>query len=145
MKPSLHKARISLFDLEGFALIISHKTGVLYHNQVGGTSCAQAEYEGALAPVDFGPVGAKAMAELEFRPGGGSIDHALADELDKIFKSSPTTSFISVDRTRLDDSVESWVHVKLTEIFDNFSQETALRSLFGFSRDIGVLTWPNSD
>lgn len=42
-----------------------------------------------------------------------------------------------VDRTKLDESCESWVHVRISEPLLSLVDGTALT--------VAILTWPNSD
>ncbi len=43
--------RILHYELNGLALIVSARTGILYRNQTGGHSCYQTEIEGYLVPI----------------------------------------------------------------------------------------------
>lgn len=47
--------------------------------------------------------------------------------------------FLSIDRERLNDSMEAWLNV----IIDNETMDKAF--LNGFDEDEGILTWSNSD
>ena len=73
-------------------------------------------------------------------------------------QSKRSTSFVKVDRTRLDDSWEAWVYVLIespdeadlvvggqVEAAAEASAGTYVGPLLGFGRARGVLTWENSD
>ncbi len=138
------KLWLSLYDLEGVALIIAAPTGVTYSNQVGGHACLQPTYEGALLPVnpDRDPDGPRSDLETalgEALLNQGFLDDALADAVDAILARFYATAGLTVDRTRLRESTEAWVHVIARE---------AEGGAYGESRypaGRGVLTWLNSD
>ncbi|MEW5251106.1 DUF6210 family protein [Microbulbifer sp. 2201CG32-9] len=113
------------------------KTGVIYFNQVGGTACLSEEAEGYLCPVNH---------EENFRLDTwlsqiflrvNRPDLRMADQIDGELKKYVQTSFISVDRHRLNDSCESWLHV----VIDLKNNEL----IEGASHSNAILTWPNSD
>jgi hypothetical protein len=68
------------------------------------------------------------------------IDEETADFVDGLLAASPLTRGIIVDRTRLKESMEAWVHVTITS--DSQNDDRAFR---GFDGGSGVLTWDNSD
>lgn len=139
-----HKLWLSLYDLEGVALIIEAPTGVTYSNQVGGHACLQPTYEGALLPVnpDRDPDGPRSDLEIalgEVLINEGFLDDTLADTVDAVLARFSPTAGLLVDRTRLRESTEAWVHVIVPE---------AKGGPYGESRypaGRGVLTWLNSD
>jgi len=139
------KPKISLYGLRGAGLIIPTSSGVMYQNQTGGYSCLQDEVEGVFVPLDDEPIDHyEALHEFFFNGrkwAGGCdrcIDEETADFIDATLARFPGHSGIKVDRNRLTDSHEAWVHVTL---FDPAS--TGL--LEGFEATQGILTWPNSD
>ncbi len=128
-------------------LILKHASGVLYRNQTCGVACLMQEVEGVLAPVEMlDNANIERIMNLPWVPIRG-ISTTMADELDSILASITTTQFLTVDRERLSDSTEAWVHVvadtredKLPPRGDEYGGEA-----FDFGRCKGVLTWPNSD
>jgi hypothetical protein len=133
------------------ALIIADDSGVIYENQVGGGNfCFQMELEGILIPCDLGypsdSYKTTITYELEqvFQSRGAdpirtlSDPSVIADEIDRILASHPELRWVSVDRSRLDESMNAWVYVKLDP-----GEATVV--LQGFESTRGVLTWPGSD
>jgi Family of unknown function (DUF6210) len=148
--------RILLYDLEQIALIIEIPVGVWYQNQVGGVVCCQAEMEGILAPLEFEPEDTDRIMRFPYPAGIIGITSQNADAIDKVLGSSPATSFLKVDRTRLDESWEAWVHVLINvppEVASGAWTSTSTATPFdkyigpiwGFGPTRGVLTWHNSD
>lgn len=81
------------------------------------------------------------------------IDEALADDIDEILGSSALTSYVTVGRSRLEQSMEAWVYVTART---RPTPRAAIRSptahdlrtmeaACGFGITSAVLTWPNSD
>jgi len=128
-------------------LIVEHASGVSYQNQVAGVACLHVELEGVLSPLDVGPEIAQKIQAGPYPAGHVGISAETADDLDAALASGPGTRFIKVDRARMDQSSEAWVHVVVD------SPETDVPSLsgpyfgpiYGFGAGRGVLTWPNSD
>ncbi len=139
--------RILLWDIPNeIMLIVVHSSGVTYQNQVGGQVCWQAELEGVLSPVDVSPESTRHIQSLEYPAARAGIPLELADQIDEVLAASTATSFLKVDRSRLDDCWEAWIHVLIDSPKDesegagpNFSP------VLGFGAAAGVLTWPNSD
>jgi hypothetical protein len=117
---------------------------VQYRNQVGGVVCWQAEQEGIIAPLDFGDDVAAQIEGCPFPNGRQGITEEIADVLDAIFASRPSTSIFKVDRTRLDESWEAWVYVTISRS-PEFKTPGVPGLIYGFGATRGVLTWPNSD
>lgn len=145
------RPRILLWNCEKLCLIVPCPSGVIYQNQVGGNVCWQAEMEGVLAPLDDFD---NALAQLEgydFPTGGQGISVATADFVDRILASSRTNRFLSVDRTRLGECWEAWIHVRIAPVpswtWPPGPPKDAdyLGPIFGFTETSGILTWPNSD
>ena len=61
-----------------------------------------------------------------------------ADFLDAAFADSDCATHLSVDRTKLEESAEAWVYVKIDPDVENWSYT-------GFNAGAGILTWDNSD
>lgn len=143
----------------GTALIISHPTGVFYVNQAGGTACMQPGMEGALVP--FGNdvalernvlMGAQEALEAYFtgpkHAGSGAtsgLDEEDADAIDAIFAKTMFRSSFKVDRNRLNDSMEAWVHVIVNG--DGSAEMAVSGTCSGFLPfpKAAVLVWMNSD
>lgn len=137
------------------ALLIEYPSGVRYSNQVGGHSTNHPFIEGFIVPLSTGgsaqnienlcPLAVE-LFEYFFRgpkwKGNcylGRMDEETADALDTLFKKYKPTQHILVNRNRLYDSCESWVHVTLHYPDEKYS----LFKDLPFKR--GILTWPNSD
>ena len=169
------KPLIKLYDSNGIGVIIKYPSGVLYSNQVGGTACLQPTVEGVFVPF-YSEVIAQEQMLIDYFIGpkwGGAcmngIDDDDADKIDEILQANIVTRFIHVDRTRLSESVEAWIHVVMGTtphkrpesyngatgmgitsdgdyIFDkDFEQPVPFYSIYGFGKCQGILTWCNSD
>jgi hypothetical protein len=91
-----------------------------------------------------------------------------ADTIDDILKNDQSTFFLSVDRNRLNDSMEAWLYVDIDEQpsvpidaynFNSISKKEwelykqkyshiknpDMFPIYGFGKSKGVLTWFNSD
>jgi hypothetical protein len=144
---------VLLYDMEQVMLLIEDPDGVVYQNQVGGVVCWQAELKGILAPLEVTPEDTDRIMSLPYPSGIQGITIEIADAIDEILARSSLTSFLKVDRTRLEESWEAWVHVLIDTpsgdaLVDpgaplHFNMYTG--PLYGFGRCRGVLTWPNSD
>jgi hypothetical protein len=134
-------AVVLLYDCNGLGLILAVPSGVRYRNQAAGHACWKFEIEGVLVPIPLGEdrIALRAL-EDHFDSGWESLDVDDADAIDGILAAA-AFDFVKVDRTRLHESYEAWVHVRLdppdpvrhTELF------------IGLSVDRAVLTWENSD
>jgi len=134
---------ILLYELAGPALIFSAQTGVIYRNQTGGHSCYQSEVEGYLVPIagDRIEILERLTSHFTGPKWGGwcshGIDDQTADEIDQLIAEFARRDGIKVDRDKLQESWESWVHVRihgqLLSLVKNSNSTTA------------ILTWPNSD
>lgn len=69
----------------------------------------------------------------------GDITEAIADQIDGLLAASPLTAAIRVNKARLSESREAWLHVVLDQRSDT---DTVFADWHGES---AVLTWPNSD
>lgn len=141
---------VHLYDNCGTALIIPHPTGVIYSNQAGGHSCMQPEVEGFLVPVanDVGlPEHNLISPENELfayfsNSGscGGHISETDAQMIESVFHQLLPWVSLFVDRVRLQDSVESWVYVRI------FANRFGPLPVSGISYPVdAILTWCNSD
>jgi hypothetical protein len=142
------KRRVVLYDIDTLFLVIECASTVVYQNQVGGVVCFQAELEGVLAQLDVSEEILESIMNCDFFQGRQGIDAAIADKLDAVFRANHMTSFITVDREKLDESWEAWIHVRLRDMPDTFElpREGEYHGLvFGFSNACAVVTWPNSD
>lgn len=134
---------ILLCELRGPALIVPSKTGVMHRNQTGGHACYQSELEGYLVPIagDSQEIVDRLCSHLTGSKWGGwcayGIDDETADETDEVLTESARREEIKVDRDKLGESWESWIHVNI---------QCQLLSLIENSNSISaILTWPNSD
>ncbi|HEX7891305.1 MAG TPA: DUF6210 family protein [Ramlibacter sp.] len=134
--------RVNLVGLGQCGLIIPAATGVTYDTQVCGTLCRQTSMEGVLVPLDWGlPPDSKELSldvRLERLLGEiMGLNDELADSIDAILGQRPESSFVTVDRAKLNESCEAWIYVNVREAQFGLMQ--------GFGACKGVLTWPNSD
>jgi hypothetical protein len=174
------KPLIRLYDAGGLGLIVLFPSGVLYSNQVEGASCDQPQAEGIYVPLVDEVVNQEEQLYKWFTGytyvdgivklnGGGTsgIDPEDADAIDAILHARLLTSFISVDRSKLKESCEAWVYVKiinqpperpvsyssgvgktasgLTVTDADYPLGVFMYPLYGFGECTGILTWNNSD
>lgn len=166
-----NKKTISLYGLTQLALIILGESNVFYTNQAGGYSCCQLREEGWLAIIgedyDMSKKVADSLGKYVENKVGLTIEDA--DYIDSVFRNDDTTFFLSVDRTRLQNSMEAWLYVNIDEQppvpIEAFkfgvgtwkeqrewydSQFKHIKNpqgfpFYGFGKTRGVLTWFNSD
>ncbi|WP_417387137.1 DUF6210 family protein [Gimesia sp.] len=142
---------VRLYDHAGTALVIPHPTGIVYSNQAGGHACLQPQAEGFLVPIanDVGLAPAHDFRSpenelfhyfTELCSCGAMLTEADAQMIESIMHQLPQWSGLSVDRDRLDDSVEAWVFVKVAE------PKRKLTIVDGLNYPVrAILTWTNSD
>lgn len=132
---------VNLYEFDGLGLILEFPSGVLYSNQVAGYGCYQPEIEGIMVPLPVKPgrTGLNAL-ENHFRGGWKHLSEQDAEVVDGIFRTEGY-DFLRVDRTRLNDSFEAWVYVRIQVP----NRDRDLDLIHGFKTDRGVVTWPNSD
>lgn len=146
--------RVTLYDFVGTGLIIKTRTGIVWTTQAGGTACLQPECEGLFVPFgnDLSYDGRllsfeNGMSELfHGAPGGVSFATSWAQRFEQALERYAVEhwrpfSGIELDRTRLADSVEAWVHV----IYQPTPELPALFEGVGEAPFEAVLTWSNSD
>lgn len=104
----------------------------------------QREMEGVLVPIDYDYLSENYTESLEYHltslfPGGnaGIISQKTAELIQKMLDASLFTRGIDIDHSRLVESVESWLYVKVSGDLDG--------TLHGFGETDAVLTWQNSD
>lgn len=145
--------RIVLHDLNDVALIVCIDSSVIYENQVGGSACFSAEVEGVLASLYIPLEKSRLLVSLPFDGEPFGLSEKAADTIDKILSSEVATNFLRIDRTKILQSMEAWVFVRIeSPVGDFVASESVNRAfggppthLFGFGECGGVLTWPNSD
>ena len=125
-------------------LIVPAKTGVIYENQTGGTTCFQDSLEGILIPISNDYFSHNYKDSLHYQitslfPEGspGNIDQQIAKDIEQILSNHPETKGIKINWKNLKDSHEAWLHVIV-----NDSEGS---SYSGFKNVEAVMTWSNSD
>src|SRR5471030_2961595 len=132
---------IFLYSIETPTLIIEHKSGVRYLNQVGGALCREAALEGVLCPIEMTEEQANRISGLTFVVGRRGIGAELADSIDEVLASNPDVH-VRVDRTRLDECWEAWIHVTIMLSEHRYNsvdmpsdeEDTSLVRGFGFAQ-----------
>ena len=132
-----------LWGLEQTALILLEPSGITFTNQVGGTGCEHPTAEGILVPVGHDhPVERPELGlterlwDMDWGSYGG-ITSDFEDEIEEVLSSNSHTAHIRVDRNRLRDHREAWIHVVVGASDPQDPTQTHGRP--------GILTWPNSD
>ena len=129
---------VCLYNLSRLGLILEDESSeVTYFNQVAGHSCSQRYAKGVFVFVDDEPPKLyKTIAPYMTNRYTLSVEDA--DFLDAAFADSDCATHLSVDRTKLEESAEAWVYVKIDPDVENLSYT-------GFNAGAGILTWDNSD
>jgi hypothetical protein len=121
---------------DNLGLILKVQSGVFYTSQVAGYACQHPEVEGVFYPLRVEPGKAELFSlQQHFRGSWSHIDEADADLIDGVLRKNGHHN-LSVDRAKLDDSYEAWVHLVVM---------TGLEDISGFGDCEAVLVWPNSD
>jgi Family of unknown function (DUF6210) len=155
---------IRLWNAVGLFLIIEYSSGIVYSNQTGGTLCSHPELEGVVVPLrnDIDETGRLLSPENELYKyfegpkycGTGATDGLDLEDvsfIESVLEKYRLSSFISIDRSRLADSHEAWVYVKVEreEPYEDILKrwEDTLKGFSGFGPypRSGVLTWSNTD
>ena len=151
---SYDKKVINLYPLKQLALILHEPTGIYYTNQAGGMACSHPEAEGVLVFVGdrfnriYDRLSYYSFSLLDDDREG--LKKEDADYLDSIFMRK--AKYLRVDRSKLEESMEAWIHVVLELGFPKI-EEGDIDPMFsglspfcsGFDCKSGILTWDNSD
>ena len=144
--PSRERAamQVTLHTFPDLGLIVKAATGVIYSNQTGGFANLHPEVEGFFVPLRtyFG------MRELHALQGicpsgfdaDDGIDEETAARLEWILDRQGLKC-IRVDRAKLAQSWEAWIHVRISGELDHKVPMEEPRP----DRLEAVLIWPNSD
>ena len=147
------KKQIRLYSLNQLALILSEPSGIYYYNQVGGHACYQEEAEGILVFVEDDCKNLyKRITEYSIEDHGRwltELKEEDADHFDSLFRwayESLIMRFaLRIDRTKLKESKEAWVHVILEHDIPEYRPMPNEFNFTGFHCKNGILTWDNSD
>lgn len=135
---------VALHSFPDLGLIVKATTGVIYSNQAGGLACLHSEVEGFFVPLRtcFGMRELHALREIcpSDIDADEGIDEETAARLDWILERQGLKC-LRVDRTKLAESCEAWIHVRISgELGDKVPLEGARAETLE-----AVLMWPNSD
>jgi len=129
---------ISLYSLSALGLILDDETSnVTYLNQTSGTLCAQRYARGVFVFVE-NEVKSLYKVITPYMKEKSRLTTEDADFLDAAFSGKLYAKNLLVDRTKLKQSSEAWVHVKINPDAKNSCYT-------GFNAVSGILTWDNSD
>jgi hypothetical protein len=130
------KRVIDLSEYNNVGIILKLGSGVFYTNQVAGYACQHPEIEGAFYPLPTKPGDAELFALTHhFRGTWTHIEQADAEFIEHVLRSNGH-NHLSVDRAKLNQSYEAWVHLLVGK---------GTEGLSGFGDCEAVLIWPNSD
>jgi hypothetical protein len=141
----MDKPLLELSEYSGIGLIIEYSSGVRYTNQTGGYACLHPEVEGVFVPLTHPQFSQQEELERFFtgpKWGGhcyASIDEETADFLDSVFSGNFRTQALKVNRAKLAESHEAWIHVTVSP------DGEASEMWSGFCNALGIVTWENSD
>jgi hypothetical protein len=129
---------VCLYCLSGLGLILEDESSeVTYFNQVAGHFCSQRYAKGTFVFLDDDPPSLYKII-VPYMTNRYTFSVEEADFLDAAFANSDCAKHLSVDRTKLEESAEAWVYVKIDPDIENWSYA-------GFNVEMGILTWDNSD
>lgn len=134
---------VLLYELDSLALIVPASTNVVYRNQTGGHACVPSQVEGYVVPFagNVGDACNRLRSHFTGPKLGGwcseRIDEETADEIDSVLADLARRSEIVVDHTKLNESWEAWVHVKIIGPLLALIEHTTPSE--------AILTWSNSD
>lgn len=135
---------VTLHSFPDLGLIVKAPTGVIYSNQTGGFANLHPQVEGFFVPLRtyFGMRELRALQGV--CPSGLDADDGMDEEtaarVDWILDHQGLES-IRVDRAKLAESWEAWIHVRLSgDLGDKVPLEGQRAD-----RLEAVLIWPNSD
>jgi hypothetical protein len=140
---------IELYLHEGVGVILLCQSGVRYTNETGGYMCLHQEAEGAYLPLGVGSstLALELNEHFETKWVGwchDGIDEETAHFVDGLLAAQPETTRFQVDRQRLADSHEAWIHVRLLK--PDEAERPSLDIISGFPEENPrVLTGGNSD
>lgn len=129
--------KINLYELEQAGIIILNNSGFEYLNQVGGSACLQLSAEGVFFPISHNCSDNLDILLEQIFIDCEIVDNSIANKIDSILQRFISTSGILVNRNKLNDSCEAWIHVII-----NDSEYSVYQ---GFHHHSAILTWPNSD
>lgn len=167
------KPIIRLWHGPGIGLIVLGESGVLYTNQTGGHARLHPAAEGWYVPLVDSRYDQDAALKAYFNgpPWNGAcamgITNADADFVDRLLQSSSVSAFLRVDRERLTNSHDAWLHVLIgtvppkATVFPPASSPSdagkpdgslpapvpinrAKAPVYGFAGFRGILTWCNT-
>ena len=145
--------KIELWGYNRDGVIFPEKTGIIWSNQCGGTSCAHPEMEGIFVPLntsieDYGEhdpfLDAWGSSYVEYLRDIPKIE-ALWGFLVRVSEEE----FLQLIEKHSDitgrdfyECGEAWIPVKVIKIKDSYGNSTQFES---FIDRVGILTYPNSD
>ena len=141
----MDKPLLELCEFSGIGLIIEFPSGVRYTNQTGGYATHHPELEGIFVPLTHPQFSPQEKLEQFFTGDKWKghcykgIDEETADFMDAIFADSFRTQALKVNRAKLAECEEAWIHA----IVSPDGQQSEMWS--GFTNALGIVTWENSD
>ncbi len=149
---------VLLWEHAGTGLIVPRRTGVVYANQVAGHSCFEMRCEGFFVPI-ANDVGLEPDHQLrspenelfhyfQRHPSWDNFTSKHADAVEHAFKGFSLWQGLTVDRLRLNECYEAWVHVNVTFETDVYEKSVNRPCLMvtGLGASFSaILTWTNTD
>lgn len=125
---------------EWLSVVIEASTGIIYHQQYGGTACAQGEIEGYLVPLSHGDTLSTLRSIFEVELGGTGVGRRAfewpGDLYERLRAAVEGTEFwpaddgnpelLRIDESRHSELDEAWIPIVTSD-------------------GPGVLVWKNSD
>jgi hypothetical protein len=130
------KRIIDLSEYNNVGIILKLGSGVFYANKAVGLACQYPGIEGAFYPLPVKPGNAELFSLTQrFKGPWNHIEEADAEFIERVLRRNGHSN-LTVDRAKLDQSYEAWVHLIVGK---------GTEGLSGFGDCEAVLTWPNSD
>jgi len=140
------RCQIDLWQLHPVVgIIVAHPSGVVYTNQTGGYATFHPSMEGVFVPLSRAGELQAALDEHFFEGPKweghcySGIDAETADFIDQLLSTVPPLRGVTVNRDRLKESMEAWIHLTIARPADDES------AFSDFAGTAAVLTWENSD
>jgi hypothetical protein len=131
---------LCLYNLEQTAVIVLDDSGIQYFSNSGGTAAVQSRAVGFLVPLSNDPPADQPELALAGRLSAvvkdkNGLSLADAHHINELLRELSSTDVCFVNEERLQQSLESWVHVFVRPQGD-YSQ------FQGFDEFEAVLVWP---
>jgi transcriptional antiterminator Rof (Rho-off) len=134
--------RINLDCLNQLAIILEWSSGIVYETQTAGIACRDGRAEGVLIPIAGHTLEEDILQYIykKYNEHCWDLDVADADHIDFAFQKNYDTKYFTVNRDKLKESREAWIHITI-----QYPSDYKWPLFKGVSANQAILTWKNSD